>query len=597
MAYQVQQTKLGRDIIINGFEQGISDSPHSGIANLRNANITSVLGEASVSNETTALTQPPTVNAVAYTTDTSADTVTVSDTTGYYNGMAIELDTVVTSTGIATGRVYWIGDLSGTSFKLYKNASRNAGQVVDITGSDGSGTLSSYTMGKIIDEAVAYNISSIGYQYNLFLDNKGYAWWIDNTSNTPTNNLVFLGNTTTGLGSDVGRAIAVYKNHIIVFRETAIDGISISSIQGNVDMDGSYALAGGGWEYGWDSCDGRTSDPRPVVVGQDDILYFSNLNAVGSISETTNDTLELDDSSSWTKNAAALDLPESDDVISLGTLGTYLLIGGLSNKVYPWDRISSSFNFPILLPEERTTHIVTTNLSAYLFTGFEGRIYETNGSDWRLLKKVPDYLTGTQEPYFTIHSAKLIKNHIYFSFSATENDGTAISDLDGVWSVDITTGVLCLANELSHATNGTTTIISRYAISDTPAGAGIIAGWEDDSSNYGIDIGSSNPYSGGETIIDTDIIPIGTYRDSETIAQIEFKLSKPLVSGESIELQQRSNLNDSFSTIGTGNTTSSLSDAFDANFENVEWLQIRAILTSTDTTPSFVPLREIRIRM
>ena len=216
MSYRIENRNGGKALVLDGFEQGIATSPYAGIANLKNLNIDDVPGQASVALETTALTKPPTVSAVAYTTDTTADTLSVSDTTGWYNGMAITLNTVVTSTGISTGRVYWVGDLSGTTFKLYKNPSRHASQVVDITGSNGSGTLSSYTLGKPIHRAIAYNPSNISGRfdhYYFILDDNGLAWWVDVTGGTVTNNLIYLGNdTTTGT---TGRALAIWKENLI----------------------------------------------------------------------------------------------------------------------------------------------------------------------------------------------------------------------------------------------------------------------------------------------------------------------------------------------------------------------------------------------
>ena len=600
MSYRLEKNGERAEVVIDGFGDGVADSPHSGMCMIKNVNVTTVPGEASVELETQELTKPPTVSAVSYTTDTSADTVTVSDASSYYNGMAITLNTVVTSTGISTGRVYWVGDLSSNTFKLYTNPSRNASTVVNIGGSDGSGTLSSYTLGKPIDSTIGI-ASSETYLYQFILDNAGRAWWIDNKDGTATNNLVYMGNDT--LTGDEGRGIVCWKNHLIVFRASNVDGVGLAAIEQANDFNSAYGdAATGGWDYGWDSVSSFNLtgvNVREVLVGEDDILYFDNLNRLGSFSENTGSTLDLDNGATFTKNVSALDLPEEEEdaLLTIGELGTDLLIGGRTNNVYPWDRISSSFNFPLKFPEHGIQKIVSSNSLTFIFAGYRGRIYVTNGSGVEVFKKVPDHLAGSQNPYFTINSCELTKNQIYFSFTATTNAGGAVSGLDGVWALDISTGSLRLNNTLTHATDGTTTTIQRYALSDTPSGDGLVIGWEDDSSNYGIDIGSSNPYSGGESIIETDIIPIGTNRYPETITQIEYKLSKPLVSGESIQLLQRSNLNDSFTSIGTGNTAGSLSGSFDATFENVEWLQIRAVLTSTDSSPSYVPLREIRIQL
>ena len=368
------------------------------------------------------------------------------------------------------------------------------------------------------------------------------------------------------------------------------------------DPDSAYVdSVEGGWSYGWttpNSIANTGKTKRSVLVGEDDILYyFNNAQTIGSISETAGDTLDLDDSTSFTNNVNALDLPvaEANANMIISELGTNLIVGGNNGKLYPWDRISSSFYFPILLPERNIQHIVSVNNGVYIFAGNRGNIYYTNGSTVELFRKIPDHITGKINPYLTINYATADRNQLYFSITATENDATAIGDMDGVWAIDFLSNSFRHILEASHGTDGEVSLIAENVLSETPAGIGLYLGWESSTSTYGIDKGSSNPYSGGETIIDSDIIPFGTNRNQRTIGHIEFKLGKPLVSGESVELQQRSNLNDSFTTIFTHSTAGDISASEDADFENVEWIQIRAILTSTNSNPSFVPLIEVRI--
>lgn len=604
MSWRIEQNGENRDIVIDGWENGIASTPYGGISMLKNVNTMSIPGEVSVHTKLATLNKPPAVSELAFTVAISTDVFTVSDTTNWYNGMAIELDTVVTSTGISTGRVYWVGDLSGNTFKLYKNPARDVAQLVDVTGSDGSGTLSSYTIGKPIDYATAYEATNTvgeNHHHIYILDDVGLVWWIDNKNGTVTDNLVYLGNDDNS-ASPQDLAINVWKSHIIVSRSASggqsyMDALSIQRVEGELDMDASYPS---GWEYQFENISSnRRITSRPTFVGQDDILYFANGGRIGSLSENSGSDFNPTDGGTYTKNIEALDLPNDEEVVSIGSLGTSLLIGGIKNKIYPWDRISSSFNVALEISEDLVTHIVSTNNASYVFAGTRGRIYSTNGSFIDEFIKIPDHITEKPNPYFTIDAVELDRNQIYFSLTATENDGTAVSGLDGIWALDINTESIRLEQQASHGTDGTVSLIARNPLSPTQTspGAGVIVGWEDDSSNYGVDKGSSNPYSGGESIIETDIIPIGTHTEKETPSHIEFKLSRPLVSGESIELQQRGYFGDSYTTIGNNTTVGAISGTFDTNFENSEWIQMKVILTSTDTTPSRVPLRELRIRL
>jgi hypothetical protein len=80
---------------------------------------------------------------------------------------------------------------------------------------------------------------------------------------------------------------------------------------------------------------------------------------------------------------------------------------------------------------------------------------------------------------------------------------------------------------------------------------------------------------------------------------MEYKLAVPLVAGESVSLAYRTSINGSYVDvpITSGGATGDLSGITDSiNFENSQWIQVRATLNGTATTPSYVRLKEIRIR-
>lgn len=589
MSYRLEKNSAGTtDIVIDGWELGIAASPHKGIANLRNVNIRSVPGEVAVNFKTSALTKPPTVSAVAFTVETT-DILTVSSTSGWYNGMAITLNSLVNGTGLATGRVYWVGNLSGNTFKLYKNPSLPAGQLVDVTLA-GSGTLSSYTLGKPIDKISDKRGQINGTFYTFILDANGLVWWIYNPGGTQTNTLVYIGNdTVTGTN---GRAIVMFRNYLIVQRTTTMDALNAGFLEQNVDLD-----SGSGWVYGWESIDSYTiSARRPALVGQNEVFYYAGSTRVQSITETVGSSFDPSSGATYTENIAALDIPSNKVITALGELGIDLLVGTNAREIYPWDRISPSFRMPLTIAEENITRIETSNNVAYIFAGYRGQIYRTSGSNMEAWRKLPDHLSGVFEPYFSWIDTEISDGNLLFSFSATENDGTAITTLDGVWAVDIETGVLFHLTQLTYgASGGTTSVIAKDILSNSPDGSGIFAGW-DNGGTYGVDQGSSNPYSNYETIIESDIIPIGTFTFKETLTQIEYKLSRVLVSGEAVRISYRTNLNESYTVVFTSSTAGVMSDANDITFENAQWVQIKVELSSTNTTPSRVPLREIRLR-
>lgn len=589
MAYRFEKTTTSTDIVMDGFENGIADSPFQGIGDMRNVNIISVPQEGSVNFATSAMNIPPTVSAVAFTVDAGTDTFTVANTTNFYNGMAITFNSIVTATGFSTGRVYWIGNLTATTFKIYSSPSLILISLINVTLS-GSGTYSSYTLSQPLDKAIFYSAPSSAIRnYVFILDDTGKVWWVQNTGGSLTTNLIYLGNDT--LTGTTGRAISLLDNYLIVFRTSSTDYLQVQNIENGTDLD-----SGSGWVYGWEGVSSVVENPRPTLSGIDNALYYGNSGRVGSILINTGSNFDPGNSATYTKSVNALDI-NNDQVTALGFLGTNLLVGGLLNYIYPWDRISTGYKYPIILAENYTSKIVTANSTAYVFAGNRGRIYETNGSNVDLFKKVPDSITSSIDPYFAWGDVVYWKNQIYFSFTATTNAGVAINTVAGVWAIDLSTNSLRYVNQLSYGTyNGTTTVLVQNVLTTTPGGSGLYIGWVN-SGAYGVDVTTSIPYTGGQSYIDFDLIPVGTFLTKKTFQNVEWKLSTPLVSGESISIYYRINITDAFSLLGTTNTAGLLSDQpYPVNFEMSQWLQLRSVLTSTASIPSLVRLREIRLR-
>ena len=135
-------------------------------------------------------------------------------------------------------------------------------------------------------------------------------------------------------------------------------------------------------------------------------------------------------------------------------------------------------------------------------------------------------------------------------------------------------------------------------------GVQYFSAWVSGISTYGIDTSGTIPYTGGQTVIETDLIPVGTYFNKTSFKQYEYKLSTPLALGESVQINWRtdatsvftsagSNLGETATTDGSGTIVSGY---FNNNTQNAQWFQLQIILTSTATNPSFVRLTEVRIR-
>lgn len=600
MSYRAEKNGEDIDIIIDGFEKGIADGPYEGLADVRNMNIISTPKEAAVNFSMAAVTLPPVVSALAFTCTASSDLITVASTTGYYAGMAVIINTISGGTGISAtsgSNTYYVGNITSTTFKLYKDL--GVITVLDVTG-DGSGTLSTAQLANPYDSTKGSNSGGVVHsstqiiEDNYILDSSGQVWMIGNGSHGyALNTLQFLGNTNrTTLSTTGSLGIAVFKNYLFVFIENKIDYISLSDINSSTGPNGN-------WHIGWQTITSIFTGHK-AISATDDACYFCNASTVGSILQNAGSTFDPATSSTYTYNASALSLPTYDYATCLAQLGVTLLVGGVQTYIYPWDRVSTSFNYPIIVPEGPVHNIVSTNSIGYIFSGKRGRIYMTNGANMQLYKKFPDQISNTENPYYSWGDAFYFRNQLYFSISATNNAGTAISNFAGVWAIDLNTDALRLENSLSYASYAGTVPVLLPMGNTNPLGNGYYAGWV--NSTGGIDYSASSPYANYEAYVDTDIIPIGTYYDPVTDQQIEYKLSKPLVSGEAIDFYWRGDLTSSFTLIPkdsgshTFTTTGQISDAVQVNFQKQQWVQLRVKLSSTASLPSYCRLRELRMR-
>ncbi len=596
MAWNIEKNQITgqMELVINGFEKGIADSPYEGIADMRNVNITTSPKEAAVNFKTTGVTLPPTgFTAVAFSSDSATGKFTVADTTGFYTGMALTIVTVSGAGSGTAGTTYYVGDITATTFKLYEYMDVGIG--LSVTNSR-TGTFTVPTFGTPSDSVSAPSntfdsSTGLNYKFTFLLTTDGYAWRLTALPSTSTggtvakNSLQFLGNLLHSTATNRALGIAVWHQYLFVFMDTKIDYIAITNI-----TNGNPAS---NWHYAWQTTTSSIEGHR-AISATDDALYFCNNSGIGSLLLVAGATFDPTDSATYTYNGTALALPAYDKATCLAQLGQNLLIGGIQNAIYPWNRVDTSFDYPLIVAENYIACIVSTNSNAFIFAGRRGIIYITNGANIDVFKKFPDSISNTIEPYYTWGWAIYLKNQLYFSLSVTDNSSTTISNYAGIWAIDLTTEVLRMSNSLSYGTYAGTVPVLVPMGHIFPTGDGIYAGWL--NSTGGVDYTAATPYTNYEATIDSDLIPVGTFLNLATFTNIEFKLGKPLVSGEQVKLSWRSNLTDSFTEIGSTTTVGALSDKYDMNFEKVQWLQIRASYNSTDTTPSYTLLREIRIR-
>lgn len=684
----IQKLKDGT-ILINGFEKGISDDPYKGLADMRNVNIISIPGEASVNFATSKNSAPPLAGTLTTTSDAS-NTITLT-------GGSLEVGQAIFFTGLsntgaclANSTPYWIKTAPGGGVYTVSASFPGSGSVVNITADSITGNWQTYNIAT--PKYFTKDNVNVTPQNYWMLDSSGQCW-SDIAVTTGSSYWIYMGNYAgagAGNGGRTGNGLAYYQGSdgtgwIFVFRDSAIDYTNAAS--------GSIS-----WVYGWKPSDGSnanangacglktpagTNNSHETFVAPDNAVYFCDANYVDRFFQTSPGTpFDPTTPSTYTFDQTPL-LPFTDTANCLGFLGTNIMVGGIKNVIYPWDTTSPTYSYPILIAESLISKMLTVNTNTFILAGNRGRVYITNGSQAQLYKKIPDHISGTVEPYFTWGGIGSTKNQLYFSALATTNALTTTNNYGGLWAIDMDTKAMRLANKLSYGTyagyvtamipiisppntnnpggtglymgwstgvmvggastrvvtngvlNTTTTVVSATIaftandVGNTIAGTGIPVGSTivsvtnsttaiisqtatttatgvtfTVSSGFGIDQTIGTPYTGGEAIVDSEYIPIGTYLEPTTNSTVEFKLSVALATNESVKLQWRQLFAgiDTFTDVSStttfsGSTANTYSGVYqNVNFQNSQWIQLRAVLTSTNTNPSYCRLTEFRLK-
>ena len=641
-------TLEGKDIVVKGWEKGISDDPYTGIADIRNSNIASVPGELQV-NFSTAQQSFVALTSVTISSSTAAapGVLTITSSPTLVSGMAITLSGTNLPSGLSTNTIYWVTKVSNTSMSLSDSFSNfNVGTLITTatTGTPGDWTFTTINVATP-KHFVSDNQTGTSKVYWM-LDSAGRTW-IANPNFLTANKWIYAGNKVPSSTYTNGNGLIFYQS------STGVGWIFVIH-NGSIDVSLS-APASISWNYQWDPVTANygayNATPTNVLKSGRDPAYphnaivtpanqaiFVDLNWVSRFYEITGEVFNPDTLTTYVWDQTQL-LPGTDYGQCLTFLGTNVLIGGKLNVIYSWNQFSAVSNNYIFLAETNVVQLVTVNTNTYIFCGNRGRIYLTNGSNANPYKKIPDHISGTVEPFFTWGGATFSKNILYFGFAVQKNNASPsgadnlTGTYKGLWAIDLNTGALWGANQLSGTSVYATAIIAIYGtFFGTAGGAGLFIGWSDYAfggapTTTGIDATQSAPYASLETYADTDMIPVGTFLNPLSPTQVEWKTSYPIGSSgtvETIQLAYRTGLNQSFTTIGSTSVTGTsyvttqngtaqsartvattdgsgtlqiaVSDVYQVNFQKAQWVQLRVSMSSNSTTPTFNRLTELRLR-
>ncbi len=595
MSYQIDK-KTG-EITIAGWEKGIGTSPHIGLGDIKGLNISSMPGEVMVNYDRVQQSQVVIALGHASLTAATASTLTCTGLQPL-NGSWITISGS-SITNLTNSTSYYVK--SNTAGTLVISTSYEGSTKSDM-GVTGSASFVTINMAKPIAWASS-NLQSFPKEDYFVLDANGLVWYQRPTTFTTWR---LIDNTTeAGAGG-----LFCYGIYVFICTGGTSNALKYKSIAALATSWTNFQ------DLNFDST-GASSPGHYSLVSHNGVVYIGDGSYVDTLATVPGQTFDPTSSGTytWTSKALIIQLNDVVNVIAEIASGnqTTLLIGGQQNVIYPWDGLATTFGALIYLPENNTTQMVSVNNVVYIFCGSKGNVYITNGSSVTAVITVPDYIannTGTnQDPYFIWGGAMYLRGRVWFSVKAP--------NCGGIWSfvptinyyIQQDTGAsLRLESQNSYGTyNGYAPIIfSALAPTDQQAlGPQYWSAWDNGSSVYGIDYSATTPFVGG-SIIETDLIPTGTILNKNAFKQLEYKLSAPLATGESIQLYYRMNLTDSFLTCGTAiqettinasnGGTQPMSGYYPANFENTQWIQFRIVLTSTASSPSWCRLAYLYLR-
>jgi len=546
------------DLIIDSFDQAVQQSPYKGHALMRNIDIGTFPG-AMRAKESMVMTIIN-CNTTTFTADASTDictglgnltTTAESILQTNFQGAAVTFSSSGTLPApLVAGTIYFLIYLSANTFKVATSwANANAGTAIDITTiGSGTHTITPVTIGNVKDIKKDVRGGTV-----FALDDLGNVWHTRGS----TYFYLLAGNSKTGAA---GNGLAIFYNsdlsatYLFVFRSAKIDVINVF---------GTTELNALSWTTDWQSLNsGSGSGNRhAALLGQDNIIYFTDSKYVGSILEKPGQVFNPSNAATYTFNNQALTLPNNEYAYCLAELNINLMVGGKTfNKIYPWDRSSVSFTQPLLVPEVGVYEIANLGNQLVILAGVKGVIYKSQGTYVTPFKEIPGYImnNGTSIATNTITWGGIaVRNgNIVFGASFVLN-----SSANGLYVLYSDGRLLQDNTPYSGAAN----VNCIYAEGES----GFYIGY-----NGGLDIASGIKTSAGtyNAVWQSQMYSIGNKTQKAKYSQIEIQTGR--AQGGNIRASYRRDLSASFTTLATF-TASDTSFNTDIGITDIENIQIQ----------------------
>lgn len=334
-----------------------------------------------------------------------------------------------------------------------------------------------------------------------------------------------------------------------------------------------------------------------LCVGIDDVLYVGSGRYVGSLTESG--TFDPENGGSWTWNNQALDLPEGYEIDAMFNFNEYLMVVAGNPKtrdqqMFPWDRVSSSYNYPTPLNNGVSAQVVPSENLAYFFDGTRGIFKVTNRSTVEKITEFENIVYPKQEDGLSQKAGALALIDDVFLMGVS-NDAIGTYPV-GVYKIK--NGVYT-RQTLSEGTDGSLDNIRVHFV--TPfLYNNYLVGWENATDNtFGVDEYGLNGHraTGYTAYMESPLYQVGGAVNKRSYQQLEISLAKELGTDEGVKVYYRKDINDGWTLIDTfdfdthgaiaqRNTTAKITD--------VSTLQLKVEMTtgsSSATTPELLAVK------
>lgn len=547
-------TSKPKPLSIANFQTGISDNALTDFYDMRGINNFSSPGVAGLNwklNRSSKMSL--TFSAHGGIGNSYFDIVSgVGETDGLtIDGCACMIDTQVPagSGTFNTGTIYYIKKVNATTIRLYPT-------LVAWLADTGQATITTTTTTNItiIRPTTISQFATDGTN-TLGLDVNGRVWANIGSATNPW--YLIDGNTS---GSSAANGVAYWNGYWFILKGTNLDLLKITN----------FSAFTWTWYLNWTPTNwiALKNYTHKTLVGQDGVLYFCNGQYVGALRQKVGQVFNHTSDSTYTIDTQALFITPL--TTCLEEIGTYLLVGTDSDRIYNWDRIELYADSSVKCDEKYTTAMVNMGSYVYCFSGFTGNIYKTDGTSIVLEKHIPEHLTNAYYDYATLSviysSAKKLNNRILFTVSYS--DGS--NEDGGVFSYKPSTGSLIVENIIANIKKNPGSIFTfgdiqvvdnkqycvsyRYSLPTT-------------GSDYSIDTNFFNnvwqvlnatDYLGGSIAsLTTAFYKLGTKYNLRTLDDFDIELLEKLPDSCGLKLYYRLNDNDPFTLIGDFSSTNS----------------------------------------